>query len=348
MVGLRHAHFILLSVATVLFDANPSLYLFDKYQQASTFIKNNVLNKSGERPSTFDRHGGFYSGKNVWITGASSGIGRELAVQLCAAGANLVVSARRAEDLEETRRMCGEREGRVSVLQLDVLGGTEALEKAADAAIAELGSVDVLILNAGRFQIMPAVDTPISVTRDMMALNFDSTVELALITMAKDSWITKKKGHIAVTSSVAAKLPVPLSTSYSASKAALHGYFNGLRSEHDFLRVDLVCPGPVGTPIALNAHTGNAEGRRVEVDYKMGVERFTTLMLAGMSGPSLVFYETWISRQPALGFTAIAQYVPGALTALMKLLGPGMIKAFEAGKSVYAVGSMIEQIWKGE
>ena len=326
----------LIGLAAVLFDANPSLYLFDKIQTVTSSLKSSA-DKSGssELPSPY---GGFYEGKKVWITGASSGIGRDLAVKLCGAGASVLASARGEAGLMETKGLCKGKGGKIGVLPMDVLGGTAVLESAVERAIAELGGVDILILNAGRSQRMPAVETPIGVTKDLMRLNFESTVELALLTMTKDDWVKKKKGHIAVTSSVAAKLPTPLSTSYSASKAALHGYFNGLRSEHPHLRVDLICPGPVATPIASNAH--GLEGKAVEAgENKMNVGRAAQLMLAGMSGPSFLFYETWISQQPVLGFTAASQYLPGVVTALSRVVGPVRVKAFKEGKDLYKLSS---------
>jgi len=164
--------------------------------------------------------------------------------------------------------------------------------------------------------------------------------------MAADDWVAKESGHIVVTSSVAGKLPVALSTSYSASKAALHGYFNGLRSEHNFLRVDMVCPGPVATPIASVAH-GVVDGQITEGgENKMPVDRFTHLMLSGMSGPSWLFYETWISPNPALLFTGLAQYFPGVVANLSKVMGPARIKAFKGGQDIYKMSSWWKEIFK--
>ena len=71
----------------------------------------------------------------------------------------------------------------------------------------------------------------------------------------------------------------------------------------------------------------------------MPVSRFARLMLSGVAGPSGVFYETWISEQPALLFTAVGQYLPGVTMNLSKVLGPRRIEAFQSGKDVYKMSS---------
>jgi dehydrogenase/reductase SDR family protein 7 len=332
--------FLILAVSLAMMDCNPSLFLYSLLSQSTS-----MMNSGGVAAGL--PHMGKFENKRVWVVGASSGIGRELAIQLSEAGASLVISARRESDLAETKSLC-KAGSTVHVAPLDVLSSSAILSAAVDSAIESLGGIDILVLNAGRSQRVPALESPISMTREIMKLNFDSQVELAMMVMRQDGWVEKQAGHIAVTSSVAGKLPVALSTSYSASKAALHGYFNGLRSEHKFLRVDLVCPGPVATPIGKAAH-GVAPGQVSESnDSKQSVERFTHLMLAGMAGPSVLFYETWISNQPALLFTGLAQYTPGVVAFLGKIMGPGRIAAFKGNKDIYNIKSWISEIIKAK
>ena len=184
-----------------------------------------------------------------------------------------------------------------------------------------------------------------------MKLNYESLVEMTQKVMKVDKWSEKKKGHIVVTSSVAGKLPVALSSSYSASKAAVNAYFGSLRSELSWLRVDLVCPGPVATPIARNAAAGSEKSSKLlkneSESNKMAVSRFARLMLSGVAGPSQIFYETWISEQPALLFTAVGQYLPGVTMNLSKILGPRRIEAFQSGKDVYKMSSWLSTSRKG-
>ena len=322
---LRLVFFAAVVAFVAMIDCNPSLWVYAKLF-----------------PSLDS-----YQGKAIWITGASSGIGEELAVQLRQSGARLVLSARRNSELERVKARCKVGSS-VSLLPLDVTASTAVLDAAVTQALTDLGEggIDIMVLNAGQSQREPAMSSNIQVTRDIMKLNFESAVELATLVIQKDNWEAKEKGHLVVTSSIAGKLPVALSSSYAASKAALHGYFNSLRSEFRWLRVDLVCPGPVATPIALSSHStpaGKANLQNEKHDNKMGVERFTALMLSGILGPHWLFYETWISQQPELLFTILSQYVPTLTTGLAKVLGPKRIEAFENGQDIYNSGE-----WMGK
>jgi len=313
---------IVAAVSVALMDCNPSLYLFDQLS-----------------PSAGDH----YKGKTVWITGASSGIGAELAVQLSMAGASLIISARREGELKKIKELCP-KSADVKLIVLDVTDSADVLSATVDEALKHFGGrgLDILMLNAGRSQRQPALDSGMEVTRDLMKLNFESYVELAMLVIKKDRWVEKEQGHIVVTSSLAGKLPVALSSSYAASKWALHGYFNSLRSELDWLRVDLICPGPIATPIASKAHSTEAAKAILAsetMESKMPVDRFVRLMLAGVRGPRAVFYETWISPQPELTFTALGQYLPTFTTALANVMGPKRIEAFNSGKNIFKSSS---------
>ena len=190
------------AVALAVLDCNPSLYIFD------------AVVRDALAPEAF-------KSKNIWITGASSGIGEELALQLSAAGANVVISARREEALQAVKAKCaGVGSGPVHVVPLDVTD-SDAVTKAVDTVVGKhfAGSgLDLLILNAGKSQRVPAMDTDIQVTRELMKLNYESLFEMTQKVITSDRWMEKGRGHIAVTSSVAGKLPVALSSSYSASK----------------------------------------------------------------------------------------------------------------------------------
>ena len=221
------------AVALAVLDCNPSLYIFDKVRDVA-------------KPEAF-------RSKNVWITGASSGIGEELALQLSAAGANVVISARREGALKAVKDRCaaGAGSGAVHVVPLDVTDEgavTKAVDDVVDKHFAGKG-LDLLILNAGKSQRVPAMDTDLQTTSELMKLNYESLVDMTQKVMKVDKWSEKGRGHVVVTSSVAGKLPVALSSSYSASKAAVNAYFSSLRSELRWLRVDIVCPGPIATPI---------------------------------------------------------------------------------------------------
>lgn len=187
----------------------------------------------------------------VWVTGASSGIGEALAVAFSREGAQLVLSARRAEELERVRASC-ERPERHTVLPLD-LTDDEAIARAVERA----GRVDVLVHSGGVSQRSLAMQTDLAVERAIMDLNFFGTV--ALTKAVLPSMIARQSGHIVPVSSVVGYVGTPLRSAYAASKHALHGYFDSLRAEvaKDGIRITIVCPGYIRTNVSRNALTGD-------------------------------------------------------------------------------------------
>jgi short-subunit dehydrogenase len=187
----------------------------------------------------------------VWVTGASSGIGEALAVAFSREGAQLILSARRAEELERVRASCARPE-RHLILPLD-LTDEAAIARAAERA----GRVDVLVHSGGVSQRSLAMQTDLAVERTIMDLNFFGTV--ALTKAVLPSMIARKSGHIVPVSSVVGYVGTPLRSAYSASKHALHGYFDSLRAElaKDGIRVTIVCPGYIRTNVSRNALTGD-------------------------------------------------------------------------------------------
>lgn len=303
-----------------------------------------------------------WSGKNVIVVGASSGIGAELASQLAAHGANLVLTGRDEGRLKGVAERCrGEAAaGSVTPLRLDGTAQGGALDLSVDGAIAALegdGGVDVLILNAGQGQLLPAVMTPEATTREMMEVNFHCPVRIASRVIQKCQWgkavdgSTVKGGHVVVTSSVLAKIPGPLSSSYVAAKHAVQGYFGTLRSENPWLRVDLPCPGPIDTPFGTRSRTDakhKAEGASASANEnrpppeedlsskaKMSAGRCARLILAGMTGPQALFYETLIMRQPTLGFAYLTQLLPSVANVILRKVGPLRQRVWEAGLDLY-------------
>jgi dehydrogenase/reductase SDR family protein 7B len=206
-------------------------------------------------------------GRVAWVTGASSGIGEELAVVLAAAGASVVLSARREDQLQRVARRCGE----AMVLPFD-LTDPQQIDHAADRVLAEKGRVDVLVLCAGVSQRSLALDTRPSVYRRLMEIDFFGPVTLTQRVLP--SMVQQGKGSIVVVSSVAGKLGTPMRTGYAAAKHALHGYFDSLRAElHDRgLRVTIACPGYVQTEITMHSLTGDGTPYgRVDASLREGV-----------------------------------------------------------------------------
>jgi len=189
--------------------------------------------------------------RRVWITGASSGIGKALAVAASRKGARLVLSARRESVLEEVRERCA-RPGEHLVQPLD-LADPESIHEAAGAVQDAIGAVDVLVNNAGISQRGSAADTEMDVVRRIMEVNFFGTVGLTRAVLPP--MIERGRGRVVVVSSLVGKFGTAKRSSYSASKHALHGWFDSLRAEvhDDGIGVTIVCPGFVKTNVVQNA-----------------------------------------------------------------------------------------------
>ena len=196
--------------------------------------------------------------KNViWITGASSGIGAELAKQYAEEGALLILSARREKALQEVKNSCENQEN-ITVLPLD-LKNFNLMEQYVEKALAVYGSIDLLINNGGVSQRSLIVDTKMGVYQELMDVNYIGTV--ALTKALLPYFIERKKGHFAVVTSVMGKFGSPYRSGYCGAKHALHGFFDVLRMEHEKDNVDvtLICPGFVQTNVTINALTGTGE-----------------------------------------------------------------------------------------
>ena len=199
------------------------------------------------------------TGKVVWVTGASSGIGEALVYELAKKGAKLIISSRRKEELERVKGNCvAQAQPNIRVLPLDLAQST-TLALSAEAAIQLFGHVDILINNGGISQRSLAKDTTVDVDRRVMEVDYFGTVTLtkALI----PHFIKHKSGHFVTISSVLGLIGTPYRSGYAAAKHALHGFFDSLRAElwndSKNIHVTLVCPGWIRTNVTLNALTGD-------------------------------------------------------------------------------------------
>jgi dehydrogenase/reductase SDR family protein 7B len=213
----------------------------------------------------------FLRGKVVWITGASSGIGKALAEHLRTAveagdGVKVVLSARTESSLAAVATSLssgaasaggGLRREDVLVLPLDLakLAHDAQLADAAVAAVVErFGHVDVLVHNGGISMRGAVVDTALEVDRRLMDVNYFGAV--ALTKAVLPLMLARKSGSILAVSSVQGKLPIAFRSSYTASKHALHAWMMSLRHEvreHKDINVGVLSPGYVNTNLSLNA-----------------------------------------------------------------------------------------------
>lgn len=200
---------------------------------------------------------GMLNGKVVWLTGASSGIGEALAYHLAKKGARLILSARRKEELERVKGNCfSKAQPNIRILPLD-LEQPHTLKLSTEAAVQIYGHVDVLINNGGISQRSLVAETSIEVDRKLMEVNYFGAIGLTKFLL--QHFLKRKHGHFVNVSSVTGKFGTPYRSGYAASKHALHGFFDAVRSEHfkDNIKVTMICPGFIHTPITLSALTGD-------------------------------------------------------------------------------------------
>ena len=207
------------------------------------------MDKRGEDMENFKE-------KVIWITGASSGIGRALTAVLYQSGASLIVSDKDVEPLGELCDQFSESPSRISVLPFD-LSALSDIPGAFEQALAFKGRIDILINCAGVSQRSKVIDTDTGVILKMMDVNFSASVVLTKSVLPQ--MLERKNGMIVTISSLASIVHSPYRSAYSASKSALNGFYNSLRAEVKNLGVDvlLVIPGFVRTNISRNALKGD-------------------------------------------------------------------------------------------
>ncbi|MDP3176438.1 MAG: SDR family NAD(P)-dependent oxidoreductase [Spirochaetaceae bacterium] len=197
-------------------------------------------------------------GAVIWITGASSGIGKALAIEASSRGASVILSGRKAEKLADTARECAaaSSEARTAILPFD-LEDPEARAEACRSAPGLLGPLDVLVLNAGMSQRSTFLETSTESFDRIMALDFGAQVDL--IRRCLPAMVGRDSGCIVGISSIAGLAGFPLRPAYSSAKHALAGLLQNIRSELSGTKVRIVTvyPGYVRTPIAVNALDGS-------------------------------------------------------------------------------------------
>lgn len=271
----------------------------------------------------------------VWITGASSGIGEELAYQLAKCGSRLILSARREDELHRVKRHCLEtsdlKDDDVLVLPLDLLERTSHEERT-KTVIRYFGHIDILINNGGRSQRSLFLETSVDVCQALMELNFLGTVSLTKQVLPHMT--QRGRGSIVTVSSLVGLAGAPLATGYCATKHALQGFFNALRPEltdYPKILISMVCPGPVQSQIISNVFTEELNKPVASVgsqEHKMPTSRCVHLMLVGITNG---VKEMWIAQQPFLLFYYAWQYAPTFAWFITDLLGRKRVQNFKAG-----------------
>lgn len=225
-----------------------------------------------------------FTGQVIWITGASSGIGEGLALALDRLGANLVLSSRRAEELERVRAACTRPEAHL-VLPLD-LAQSATFTALTAQVVARFGRIDLLVNNGGVSQRALASAATEATERQLMEIDYFGPI--ALTKAVLPTLRRQGAGKIVVVSSVMGYVGTPGRSSYAAAKHALHGYFDSLRAElwREGMKILIVCPGYVQTAVSTNAlqADGGRHGR-TDATHRRGipVERCVRAILKGIA-----------------------------------------------------------------
>jgi short-subunit dehydrogenase len=222
------------------------------------------------------------NGTTVWITGASSGIGKGLALALAQRGARLVLSGRNQAALDAVAAECpGSIVEAFEVTDLDALPAIVARVEAAT------GGIDWLVNNAGISQRSLGLDTDFQVYRTLMEVDFFAPLRLTQLVLP--AMVARRSGRIINNASVAGKVGSPLRTGYCAAKHALVGWSDALRAEiaqYD-VQVHVLTPGFVATGIGANALTadGSQKGAGDDpVDGGISIHEAAEQIIAGVVG----------------------------------------------------------------
>lgn len=182
--------------------------------------------------------------KVILITGASSGIGEGIARELAAAGAKLMIGARRTDRLAVLAKELG---SNVHFRALDVTSSTD-LAAFADAARSEWGRVDVIVNNAGVMPLSPMASLKVAEWDQMVDVNIKGV--LYGIAAVLPEMVARGSGHVINIGSIGALAASPTAAVYCATKFAVRAISDGLRQEHPDIRVTCIHPGVVESELA--------------------------------------------------------------------------------------------------
>ena len=249
----------------------------------------------------------FWQDKTVMITGASSGIGRGLALELSRRGAKVGLIARRADALNELVREIEAANGKAIALPADVMDA-DSLRVAADRLRSTFGPIDVLVANAGVGETVDGAELKGSSVASVINVNVlgaANSVEAVVPEMVK-----RGSGQLVVISSLAAYRGLPKSAAYCASKAAVSAFFESLRLDLKPRGIDvtIIHPGFIKTPLtagrdaqmpflmelddAVAKIVGAIEKRKKSYAFPW---QLASIVRAGMVMPNFMY--DWFSRR---------------------------------------------------
>lgn len=252
----------------------------------------------------------YFKNKVVIVTGASSGIGREVAIEFARNGSKVVLAARSEEKLAEIVSEIRKASGEACYVKTDV-SIEEDCKKLIEKTAERYGAVDILINNAGISMRASFIDVDIKVMHRLMNVNFWGTVYCTKYALP---YLIDRKGSLVGISSVAGFHGLPGRTGYSASKFAIHGFLETIRIENlrNGLHVMIIAPGFTSTDIRKHALTssGKEQGESPRDERKlMSPEYVARWVLKGILKKKRNKLLTWDGRLTALFQRIVPEFV---------------------------------------
>lgn len=253
-----------------------------------------------------------WQGKTIIVTGASTGIGRALAIALAQQGANLVLAARNTEALAATAQACEQAGGAAISVPTDITQPS-ACQQLITATLEHFGQIDSLVNNAGISMIAQFEEiTDLSTFEQIMQVNYLGAVYCTHYALPH---LKASQGLLVAISSLAGKMGLPTRSAYCASKHALQGFFDTLRIELRGTGVDVlvVSPGFVATEIRQRAVGGDGvplgHSPRNEAQGTMSVTACVEQIVRGM-----------VHRRREILMTPKGKFIPWA-----RVIVPGFV-----------------------
>ena len=245
----------------------------------------------------------FFNCNMALITGASSGLGREFALQLAKAGTNCVLVARRKDRLEDVAREVRAAGVQAHVVECDL---TQSAERAKLKDVFQKYNVDLLINNAGFGKIGAFAKIPADVALGQIELNVSALVELSHF--AVTAFSEKKHGLIVNIASTAAFSPIPFFSIYAATKSFVRDFSQTLYIElqGSGISVAVVCPGPTQTEFFDHAGTpGNMKANMMDAQKAVaealaGLEKGESQIVLGLSNKAMAAVSHFVPRKVSM------------------------------------------------
>ena len=238
--------------------------------------------------------------KVVLITGASSGIGRAMAVELGRRGARLALTARRGEELLKAADEVVRAGGEALALPADVRD-PEAMKGVAESVRERWGRVDILIANAGMSSTTGATRLNAGEVGDVITVNVIGVVNSVAAVLP--GMLERGAGHLVAISSLASYRGMPKSGAYSASKAAVSTFFESLRVDlsRSGIAVTVIHPGFIRTPMTAN--------RKKKLPFLIEVDDAACRIIRAVERRARTYAFPW----QLASLVGVIKYLPGRL-----------------------------------